>query len=179
MILGIQELLRLVHEKKLVENLSERELVNPEGAGFDIRIGELYEMHGSGFLGVEERETPKMALIATYIPEQPQKVELKPHTYYLMKTIERVNVPFDLVGLMRPRTTLIRSGVHVLLAQIAPGYSGQLNFGLVNLRDTYFNLEMGARMVHLMFHRVEGGGSTYRGQWQGGRTTTDGREMQV
>jgi hypothetical protein len=33
MILGIKKLLKLVKEKKLVENLSERELKNPEGAG--------------------------------------------------------------------------------------------------------------------------------------------------
>ena len=33
MILGIKELLNLVKEEKLVENLSERELKNPEGAG--------------------------------------------------------------------------------------------------------------------------------------------------
>ena len=56
MILGVKKLLKLVKEKKLVENLSERELKNPEGAGFDIRIGELYEAKGKGFLGVEERE---------------------------------------------------------------------------------------------------------------------------
>ena len=42
MILGITKLLELVREKKLVENLCERELKNPEGAGFDLRIGEIY-----------------------------------------------------------------------------------------------------------------------------------------
>jgi len=62
MILGIKELHRLVKEKDLVTNLSERELENPEGAGFDLRIGELYEISGQGFLGVTERETPEMIL---------------------------------------------------------------------------------------------------------------------
>ena len=58
MVLGIKELHRLVKEKNLIANLSERELKNPEGAGFDLRIGELYEISGEGFLGVTERETP-------------------------------------------------------------------------------------------------------------------------
>ena len=49
MIIGVKKLLELVKEKKLVENLSERELKNPEGAGFDIRIGELYKVKGKGF----------------------------------------------------------------------------------------------------------------------------------
>lgn len=69
MILGVSELLRLVREKKLVENLSERELTNPEGAGFDLRIGALYRVNGKGFLGVTERETPAIAPGSVYSRE--------------------------------------------------------------------------------------------------------------
>lgn len=172
MILGISELHKLVKTKKLVENLSERELTNPEGAGFDLRIGELYELQGSGFLGVTERETPKINLLASYARDGEKKLTLKPNTYYLMGTIEKVNLPDTLVGLMRPRTTLFRSGVHLLLGQVAPGYKGQLNFGMVNLRPVPFHVELGARVVHIQFFEVEGNGNAYRGQWQGGRVST-------
>ena len=51
MILGPKKLLQLVKTKKLVEGLSERELTNPEGAGFDLRVGEVYEISGNAFLG--------------------------------------------------------------------------------------------------------------------------------
>ena len=57
MILGIDELLKLVKDKQIVQNLSERELNNPEGAGFDLRIGELYEVSGEGFLNIKDRKT--------------------------------------------------------------------------------------------------------------------------
>ena len=87
MILGVSELLRLVREKNLVENLSERELTNPEGAGFDFRIGALYQMKGKGFLGVDERETPIMKEVATYSSKKNRSVILKPYIYYVMKTI--------------------------------------------------------------------------------------------
>ena len=70
MILGVKELLKLVKEKKLVENLSERELKNPEGAGFDLRFGEIYEISGKGFLGIEERKTPEIKLLAKYNPKK-------------------------------------------------------------------------------------------------------------
>ena len=172
MILGISELHKLLKSKKLVEGLSERELKNPEGAGFDLRIGELYEVLGSGFLGVTERETPEVKLIASHAKDGGKKIGLKPNTYYMMGTIEKVNLPKDLVALMRPRTTLFRSGVHLLLGQVSPGYSGQLNFGLVNLRPEPFYLEMGARVVHIQFFGVKGKNNLYRGQWQGGRVTT-------
>lgn len=179
MILGVSELLRLVQEKKLVENLSERELTNPEGAGFDLRIGALYRVNGKGFLGVTERETPEMEEIAIFSPEENRSLQLEPHVYYVMKTIERVNTPSDIAILFRPRSTLYRSGVTLFTGNVSPGYTGELNFGIMNLRAEPFTLEMGARVCHAMFYQVTGETAAYRGQWQGGRTTTDGVEKQV
>lgn len=179
MVLGIKKLHQLVEEEKLVERLSKRELENPEGAGFDLRIGEIYEISGKGFLGVEERETPDMTLVATYKEGERMKVSLKPHTYYLMKTIESVNMPEDLLAIMTPRSTLFRSGVYLFGGQVPPGYKGGLSMGLCNFRDEEFYLEMGARVVHIMFFEVKGKGNLYRGQWQGGRVTTGEKEQQV
>ena len=179
MILGPSELLRLVREKNLVENLSERELTNPEGAGFDLRIGTLYRVTGKGLLGVEERETPKMEEMASYSSEKNNSVSLEPNIYYVAKTIERVNTPNNIAILFRPRSTLYRSGIALFTGNVSPGYNGELNFGIMNLRDEPFILEMGARVCHAMFYQVAGETATYRGQWQGGRTTTDGKEKQV
>lgn len=179
MILGVSELLRLVREKKLVENLAERELTNPEGAGFDLRIGALYQVKGKGFLGVEERETPAMEEIVSYSSEETRSVVLEPNVYYVMKTIERVNTPNDIAILFRSRSTLYRSGVALFTGNVSPGYVGELNFGIMNLRIEPFTLEMGARVCHAIFYQVVGETAAYRGQWQGGRTTTDGKEKQV
>lgn len=179
MVLGIKELRKLVKEKKLVESLSERELTNPEGAGFDLRIGELYEISGKGFLGVEERETPEMKLVAKYDAAKKTEVQLKPSTYYLMKTVEDVNMPDDLLAIMTPRSTLFRSGVFIFGGQVPPGYKGGLNMGIYNFRQEDFRLEMGARVVHIMFFQVKGESNLYRGQWQGGRITTESKEKQV
>ncbi|MBI2577446.1 MAG: hypothetical protein HYV77_01230 [Candidatus Wildermuthbacteria bacterium] len=148
MVLGIQELHRLVKEQNLVENLSQRELENPEGAGFDIRVGEIYELSGQGFLGITERETPSMDLVAKYEgDENPVPVLLKPHTYYTIKTIESVNMPEELLAVMTPRSTLFRSGVYIFGGQTPPGYKGGLTMGLYNFRNEEFKLEMGARII--------------------------------
>ncbi|MDO8436033.1 MAG: hypothetical protein Q7S82_01435 [bacterium] len=179
MVLGVKKLLELVKTKKLVENLSERELNNPEGAGFDIRIGELYKVKGKGFLGVEERETPGMELIAKYEEGKIQKVALSPRTYYALKTIETLNMPDDLLAITTPRSTLFRSGVYIFGGQTPPGYKGGLVMGIYNFRDEAFDLEMGARVLHIMFFQVEGESNLYRGQWQGGRVTTSEKEKQV
>jgi deoxycytidine triphosphate deaminase len=179
MILGTKKLLELVREKKLVENLSERELKNPEGAGFDLRVGELYKISGKGFLGIEERETPEMELVAKYQEGEIIKVELEPKIYYVLKTIETVNMPEDILAIMTPRSTLFRSGVYIFGGQTPPGYKGGLVMGIYNFRDIPFELEMGSRVVHIMFFQVEGESNLYRGQWQGGRVTTAKKEKQI
>lgn len=179
MILGVKELLKLVKEKKLVENLSERELINPEGAGFDFRIGEIYSISGKGFLGIEERETPKIKLLAKYNPNKKQSFLFKSDKYYLMKTIEKVNTPENIMVLFRQRSTLHRSGIMVFTANVSPGYNGELVFGISNLGPCSIEIELGARVIYAMFHEIKGKTNLYRGQWQGGRVTTKRREKQV
>lgn len=179
MILGVKELLELVREKKLVENLSERELKNPEGAGFDLRIGEIYELSGQGFLGIEERKTPEAKLVIKYDSEKRQSFIFKPGKYYLMKTIEKVNTPENILILFRPRTTIFRSGLMVFTGNVSPGYQGELTFGISNLGPSNIEIELGARVVHAMFYEIKGETNLYRGQWQGGRVATDRKEKQV
>ncbi len=179
MILAVNKLLKLVKKKRLVENLSERELKSPEGAGFDLRIGELYQAEGKGFLGIDERKTPKIKLIAKFEKKKAKKVFLEPKTYYLMKTVEKLNMPDNLLALFTPRSTLYRSGVYIFGGQTAPGYNGELTTGIYNFRDEKFELEMGSRVIHIMFFEVKGRSNLYRGQWQGGRITTKKKEKQV
>ncbi len=182
MILGIKKLHELVKEIKLVENLCDREMNNPEGAGFDLRLGEVYELSGNGFLGVEERDTPKINLAAKHDPAKTEADNFfifKPGKYYLIKTMEKVNLPTTLSGIIFPRTTMFRSGLGLFNGVVQPGYKGELTFGLANLGQSDIKISFGARVVHITFHEVLGQGNQYRGQWQGGRVATEGKETQV
>jgi deoxycytidine triphosphate deaminase len=179
MILGPDQLLRLVNTKKLVENLSERELTNPEGAGFDLRLGEVYRISGSAFLGETHRQTPEVTLVQAYRQGQTQTIIFKPGDFYLVKTIEIVNMPQNLTANFKPRTTTFRSGLFLRTGNVAPGFSGPLTFGMKNEGPIEVTIEMGARFVHVQFEEVKGGGTLYRGQWQGGRVTTTKREKQI
>jgi len=182
MILGIAKLHKLVKKINLVENLCEREMNNPEGAGFDLRLGEVYELLGEGFLGVEERDTPKINLIAKHEPDKPEAenfFNFLPGKYYLIKTMEKVNLPTTLSGIIFPRTTMFRSGLGLFNGVVQPGYSGELTFGICNLGKSNIKISFGARVVHITFHEVLGEGNHYRGQWQGGRVATQGKEIQV
>lgn len=179
MIIAPKELFKLVKKDKLVENLSERELTNPEGTGFDLRLGEVFKISGKAFLGETHRQTPDIESIKVWDPNKLSSIKIKPGDFYLVKTIEKINLPLDLSAVIIPRTTTFRSGLFIRTGPIQPGYSGELTFGLKNEGPVTVEIEMGARFVHLIFHEIKGTGAKYRGQWQGGRVSATKREKQV
>lgn len=179
MILGPKQLLKLVKSQNLVEGLSERELTNPEGTGFDLRLGEVFSISGSAFLGETHRKTPDIASVKVYNPKKKHRVKIKPGDFFLVKTIEKINLPIDLSAVIIPRTTTFRSGLFIRTGPIQPGYSGELTFGLKNEGPVSVEIEMGARFVHVIFHEIKGLGASYRGQWQGGRVSAVKKERQV
>ncbi len=189
MILGPKKLLHLVKKIRLVENLDDRELTTPEGAGFDIRLGEVHKIvGGTAYLGVTHRETPQIETIATYVESQKSKVKsqnknlkitIKPGEFYLLSSVETFNIPLDLTVNFKPRTTTFRSGLIIRTGNVAPGYHGKVTFAAKNEGPVPVTLELGCRFAHAQFYEVKGGGTQYKGQWQGGRVTTKKREKQI
>ena len=179
MVLGVDRIIKLIKEIKLIDNLGKRDLENPEGAGIDLRLGEIQKIEGDSFLGIEKRNTVNHVPVAKYDPAKSNSFMIKPGDFYLVKTIEAVNMPDNLVATVHPRSTLFRNGVWLLTTQVAPGYKGALNFGLKNMGNCNFEVELGARIAHIIFFEVSGKTTSYRGQWQGGRVTTEKKEKQV
>ena len=180
MILGPKKLLQLVKTKKLVEDLDKRELTTPEGAGFDIRLGEVHKLDGGkAFLGITHRETPKIKTVAVYNPKKSTIYTIKPGEFVLMSSIETFNIPLSITVNFKPRTTTFRSGLIIRTGNVAPGYCGKVTFAAVNEGTVPVTMELGCRFAHAQFYLVEGGGTQYKGQWQGGRVTTKNRERQI
>lgn len=179
MVLGVDKLLKLVKTKKLVEGLSERELTNPEGAGFDLRLGKVHKISGQGFLGVKERNSADSRLVAEYSSKNKKSIIIKPGESYLVTTIEKVSLPQNLTANMWMRSTLYRSGIIMCGGNIAPGYTGELSFLFCNAGKASVKIELGARIVHIIFWKVDGKTNMYRGQWKDGRVSTKKRERQV
>lgn len=179
MILGVDNLLKLVEEKKLVEDLCERERTNPEGCGFDLCLGKVHTIFGRGFMGLTERDSASSELIAEYTEGKSQSIVIKPGESYLVTTREKVNMPENLTANMWLRSTLYRSGIVLSGGNVAPGYSGELSFLLFNAGSAEMKIELGARIVHILFYEISGQTNAYRGQWSGGRVSTSKPELQV
>jgi deoxycytidine triphosphate deaminase len=176
--------------QKIVKNLSKRELNNPEGAGVDLRLGEVHRISsGEAFIdadGDQEqglRSGFETELIYKFESDkkasEQQRLTLKPGDYFLVKTHEEVDIPRDVVGEFNPRSSLHRAGLLLVTTLGQPGYQGGLIFGLKNLGDHPVTLQMGARICSAVFYKIESHAPSYRGQHQGGRVTPSGIERQV
>ena len=162
MYLSREEILRLVREERLIENLQEE---NVQGAVVDFRIDRLYDITSPAALMVKEKRTPEVREIE---PEEGRYL-LKPGKYYLCTTLERVNMPSNLVAFMLQRSTLFRCGVTLRTAVIDPGYTGVLTVGVKNEGSFEFVLERGARIAQVVFARLDSEAPLYQGSYQGGR----------
>lgn len=175
MVIGTKQLLQLVKKKKLVENLDKRELTNPEGTGFDLRVEKLFIPTEETYLGITHRQTSDLKEVCSFHQKAKTQVAypIKPGEFYLSKTMEKVNTPINAVGMILPRTTLFRMGLFMQTGFCQPGYKGDLYFGIYNTSTQIYTVQMGARFAHIVF--LEIGGDLirgYEGQWQGGRATT-------
>src|SRR5579864_7228938 len=99
-VLGIDQVLKRIKEEKLIENLGGRDKDNPEGVGIDLRLGAVYKIaEGGAFIeadgpnGLGKRKGVKPELIAEYKEGGTTEVTIEPGEYYLVKTIESLNVP--------------------------------------------------------------------------------------
>ncbi len=182
-VLGVDEVLQRVKENKLIENLGSRELKNPEGVGIDLRLGAVYKIvKGGAFIesGLGKRKGVKTELVAQHQKRGRQKeVVIKPGDYYLVSTMEIINTPKDLMPVVYPRTSLFRAGLLLLNSKTDPGYKGTLTMGLKNLSEFEVKLQLGARICNIVFFKIEGKTSLYRGQHQGGRISPHEEETQV
>lgn len=180
MILGHSELQKLIKSHNLITGLSKRDKENPEGCVFDLQLDKVFKLKGDAFIGIEERETPDTTEVASFDPNKKTSFVFKPGKYYLVKTKEEIKLPDNIAALFKPRSTAFRTGLVLRTGIANPGFQGPLYFGLKNEGPVDVKVELGARFASVIFFEVKGKPvHEYRGQWQGGRDTTKGREKQI
>ena len=162
MILSGEKILERVRREGLIENFDINCL---EGAGYDLRVGRVYRVEGKGFIGIKDRKCPRIEEIkeidsGIYI--------LKSNEYVLIESIEMIRMPLDLIARILPRSTIFRYGCSLVTAVVDPGYRGRLIIGLKNLSESEFEFERGSRIAQIVFERVEGRATEYKGRYQGG-----------
>lgn len=146
----------------LVSGLTDPESqVQPNGV--DLSVDAVWSLHGSGQLGAlpQDRRLPDRK----ELPLGPEGLLLQPGAY-LVRLAEEVHLPDDLMALMRPRSSLARSGCALHTAVWDAGYQGRSEVLLIVHAPDGFRLLPGARIGQMVFLRLTGPTRGYTGRYQ-------------
>lgn len=90
---------------------------------------------------------------------------VKRSRFTLASTIERFQMPNDLVGVVHDKSTWARQGLSVFNTVIEPGWHGYLTLELVYHGDGDLHIPAGAGIAQVIFHGI-GQPASYGGKYQ-------------
>ena len=154
----------LAGERPLVRGLRDpsRQL---QPNGVDLTLDAVWRFDGPGALGTEDadrRLPPRVELHGS----EDGCFDLSPGPY-LARLQEVVDLPTDLMAIGRPRSSLLRAGVGMQNAVWDAGYTGRSEVLLVVYNARGFRVRRGARIVQLVFCRLDSRTTPYRGRFHG------------
>lgn len=152
----------------LVEDVDPASQLQPNG--IDLRLERVQRLTSPALLGAADN-----------VREPSAREDLKPdgdgwwdlhQGAYVIGYRERVNLPPDLTALIRPRSSLLRSGVTIHGAVWDAGYSGRGEGLLAVVNPRGYRVQRGARIAQLVFFRLSRAtGEGYAGRYQGEGTS--------
>ena len=151
-VLSGEEIKRLIFSPTpLIEGyISLEEQLQP--AGFEVTVAEVAVLESPGRLGFtgEERRLPRIKPLKL----SEDSFTLLPRGVYLVRYNEAVRLPNNLIALVFPRSSLMRSGAILYTAVWDPGYHGR-GQGLLNVYNPNgIELRLGSRIGQIVFLRL-------------------------
>ena len=162
MILGKTELIRLVDG--LVEgtvDVGEQLQAN----GLELTAGRVEAFGGPGRIGFsnEDRSLPA----TRPLPWGPDGWLFLEKGCYKVLFNEIVSIPKDVCAVGLPRSSLLRMGVSLHTAVWDAGYRGRSEALLVVYNEAGFRIKKDARVLQLIFLKLESGQEGYKGRYMG------------
>jgi dCTP deaminase len=96
-------------------------------------------------------------------------------TCTLVPTLEWVELPMDLAGTLRCRSSFGRRGVLLGAGFVDPGFRGQLTLCLTNLGSDDIIVKKNDRVVQMILHEVREGSQSYSGRYQDSRGAVEAK----
>lgn len=82
---------------------------------------------------------------------------IKPNQFVLAHTLEKINMPVNLLGIVKGKSSLARKGLIVEFAGfIDPGFDGQITLELKNVSDKPVTIKKYMRICQLCFLKMNG-----------------------
>jgi dUTP pyrophosphatase len=144
-----------------VENMIDGD-VQRQQAGIDLTVDKVERFTEAGRIDFDN-STREIAA-----GKEPHGDKLEGGTSYRITYNEKVSVPENAIGLVFPRSSLMRNGCHLVTAVWDPGYEGRGQGLLEVLNPRGVVLTENARVGQLVFFRLENEASEgYDGRYQG------------
>jgi len=172
-----------------------------EGGSFDLEIENLYALADRiPIIGDRIRKTselielipeffnaPEYDWLDDYLGEDEEGVnnrskmdkgwKLNTFQYYVLKSREYVNIPSEILGILKPRASYLLNGCPVFCTDISPGFHGTLFCGIFIFHPAGLILEKNSKYVSCrftVFDQIET--DIYDGIWGNGKKQTKGVE---
>jgi dCTP deaminase len=100
---------------------------------------------------------------------------LSKRTCTLVPTLEWVELPMDLAGTLRCRSSFGRRGVLLGAGFVDPGFRGQLTLCLTNMGSDDIMVKKNDRVVQMILHEVREGSQSYSGRYQDSRGAVEAK----
>lgn len=159
---------RLEHPRRaMVAGLTDVRLqVQPSGIDLCVEKVETFKGYGTIDFSNEHRQLPPTEPMAwVEYDDQPPSLWL-PAGCYKVTFKEHVRIPTNMCSMPFPRSSLLRMGVNIYGALGDPGYRGKMVALLVVYNPRGFKLEKGARLVQLVFLKLDKHQEEYAGAYQ-------------
>jgi len=155
MVLSSFAIKELLESKRLVIDPLETGQIQP--ASVDLKISdEIMVPKGRGYETVKKNE-----------------ILLPPKTHVLVRTEEHVELPNDVGGIVKLRSSLSRIGVMLNNAGwIDPGFKGTLTLSVFNPNDSPLEIKRGTRFFQLVLLRLDRESEGYSGKYLGQKGVT-------
>jgi dCTP deaminase len=103
---------------------------------------------------------------ASYDLRAADETSLPRGTCTLLPTLEWVELPIDLAGTLRCRSSFGRRGLLLGAGFIDPGFRGQLTLCLTNMGKEEITVQKNDRVAQMILHEVRNGNESYSGRYQ-------------
>ena len=144
-------------------------------SGLDLRIGKLYYLdverdveygliNGEKILPKHQPIIPMLLQVAE--DDYVAGWKLRPQQPYIAEVQGQIEIGQHNAQFYLPRSTLLRAGVNVYTALGDLGYNGHLAFLVINHGPRPFFIESGERFAQLVDFEVQGGSTSYDGDYQ-------------
>lgn len=153
MILNGNDIKKLIEEENLIENYKN---LNICSASMDLSISNKILKIKKTFKQIDLSD-PSLADNMYEEVDITNSYSLKPKECIFVILNEKINMPKNIIGHIRPRTSLSRLGLYINFQHINAGYSGTLNIELYNMSPNTYKITPGLRIGQLVLEELTDG----------------------